>query len=58
MCQVRTPRLVASRDHRYSTTAAGRYGIAVIRPFSNTSNLVPNCSWNPAMMVGRKKASA
>src|SRR4051812_26408472 len=58
MCQVRRPRRVASRDQSSSTTAAGRYGIAVMRPFSNTSNLVPNCSWNPLMIVGRKNASA
>ena len=58
MCQVFTPRLLASRDQRYSTMAAGTYGMAVIRPFSKTSNLVPNCSWKPRMMVGRKNASA
>ena len=46
------------RDQKYRTMAAGRYGMAVIRPFSKTSNLVPNWSWNPAMMVGRKNASA
>ena len=58
MCQVLTPRLLASRDQKYSTMAAGRYGIAVMRPFWKTSNLVPNCSWKPAMIVGRKNASA
>src|SRR5215207_9662463 len=34
ICQVFTPRLVASLDQRYRTIAAGKYGIAVIRPFS------------------------
>ncbi|MNJ05122.1 hypothetical protein D3C73_1662420 [compost metagenome] len=37
MCQVFRPRLPASRDQKYITIAAGRYGIAVIRPFCTTS---------------------
>ena len=41
MCQVLTPRLVASLDQKYRANAAGRYGMAVIRPFWKTSNLVP-----------------
>src|SRR6266850_3250789 len=42
MCHVRTPRFVASRLQKYNAKAAGRYGIAVIRPFSKTLNLLPN----------------
>ena len=58
MCQVRSPRRDASRDQKYMTIAAGRYGIAVIRPFWNVSNVWPVCVWKPSMIVGRKKASA
>src|SRR6478609_3006924 len=41
MCQVLTPRLVASLDQKYRAKAAGRYGIAVMSPFWKTSNLAP-----------------
>src|SRR6478736_5348293 len=58
MCQVLTPRLVASLDQKYRAKAAGRYGMAVMRPFWKTSNLVPYWPSKPEMMVGRKKPSA
>ena len=58
MCQVRRPRRAASRDQSQSAIAAGMYGIAVMRPFWNTSNSAPVCVWNPSMIVGRKNASA
>src|SRR6478609_3628139 len=39
MCQVFRPRLEASRAQKYMMTAAGAYGIAVMRPFWKTSKV-------------------
>src|ERR1700751_1598076 len=58
MCQARTPCFVALRLQRNSASAAGRYGIAVIKPFWNTLKCVPNWPSKPPMIVGRKNASA
>src|SRR5689334_9793551 len=57
-CQARVPCRVACRDQKKSTMAAGRYGMAVIRPLSSTENSVPYWSSKPLMMVGRKNARA
>ena len=54
------PGLEAATRRRHATRSTGRArparrGSAVMRPFWNRSNSVPNCSWKPSMIVGRKK---
>ncbi|CAM5512976.1 hypothetical protein STENM327S_04237 [Streptomyces tendae] len=57
-CQVRVPWRVACRVQKKRTTAAGRYGMAVIQALSMTLKVVSYWSWKPLMIVGRKKARA